>query len=207
MPLRGRYGARAQWSFQWRAGGMEIALRMRIVRCSRTCIVDLLQQKQTKGCRSHLARFLVRGRLPRHVVAVRGAWNVEKRSALGEMRGVHRLLLALSGSHAYVHVWSVNLSCAPIWRQLVGTEPPHFDALFASPRMRPHSRARTRWSSGYRFFVLLLHHINTCRVFQAPPLEAGCHSAGLGSGGELCLERSMLCTSCGRSIALQSSPT
>ena len=109
--------------FQWREAGVEIALRLRFGRCPRTCIVDLLQYKEMKGCSNHLASYLVKDRHPRHFLAARGAWNVEERSAVGKLRGVHRSLLAFSGNFVDIHVWIVNLSCARIWRQLVGAEP------------------------------------------------------------------------------------
>jgi hypothetical protein len=63
-PLRRRSAARAQWSFHGGAG-VEIALRLRIVMCPRTCIVDLLQYKEMKECSGHLACFLVKDRHPR----------------------------------------------------------------------------------------------------------------------------------------------
>jgi hypothetical protein len=83
---------------------MENVLRMRLRVRWWARLIDLLLYKQTKECKSHLARFLERGRHLRHFLAARGAPNVEERLAEGKMRGAHHFLLAFSGNYTCVHV-------------------------------------------------------------------------------------------------------
>ncbi len=60
MPLRAGYGARDQWRFQWRGVRVEIALRMRILRCLCARMMNLLYWKQTKGGRVNQNRLLMK---------------------------------------------------------------------------------------------------------------------------------------------------
>jgi hypothetical protein len=83
---------------------MENVLRMRLRVRWRAHLIDLLHNKRTKGCKLSQSRLGDQMRRWRQFVAARGAPNVEERSAVGQMRGAHRLLLALSANHAHVHV-------------------------------------------------------------------------------------------------------
>ena len=83
---------------------MENVLRMRLRVHWWAHLIDLLHNKQMKGCKisqnclGDLRRHL------RHYLAARGAPNVEERSAVSKMRGAHLLLLAYSGNYACVRV-------------------------------------------------------------------------------------------------------
>ena len=83
---------------------MENVLRMCLRVRWRARLIDVVNRKQMKGCKLNQTRLGDQRRRLRHFLAARGAPNVEERSAVGQMRGAHRLLLELSANHAYVHV-------------------------------------------------------------------------------------------------------
>jgi hypothetical protein len=83
---------------------MENVVRMCLRVRWRARSTDLLHKTQMKGCKLDQTRLGDQRRRLRHFLAARGAPNVEERSAVGEMRGAHRLLLAFSGNYEYVHV-------------------------------------------------------------------------------------------------------
>ena len=95
--MRERKGARAQWSFQWRGGGMENVLRMHLRARCYARLIDLFNAKEMKGFRCCQNRLMMsKGHQSLFAAGRRGRGACATRGSSGQGTGIRHIACKMS---------------------------------------------------------------------------------------------------------------